>query len=111
MRGRRSEARPLFLLSLFKERMDWNYSLLFNSDYKRESLPHEDGLADLADTLEDAGDEGKTEVETKAAEKDQVKIGPFRFCASLLCLSLLLLDFLCPLPEQSVGDSLDVVVL
>lgn len=37
---------------------------------KEGKLPHEDGLADLADRFETAGEEGKREVETKAAEQD-----------------------------------------
>lgn len=35
-------------------------------------LPHENGFTDLADTLEDTGEERQTEVEAKAAPEDQV---------------------------------------
>jgi hypothetical protein len=76
-----------------------------------DHVSHEDGLTDLADRLEDSSEERQTEVEAEAAKEDQVQVRALGRFPCGLGLGLSFLDFAGPFLKESVGDSLDVVVL
>lgn len=74
-------------------------------------VPHEDGLADLARTLQDACEERYTEVESKAPPQHEIQVGSSWLGPCGGGLGLLLLDFTGPFLQKAICDPLDVVVL